>query len=105
MKKRNQGWVVGTLIGVAAAGLSALLYAPKSGKALRKDIRNKAEDIKEAAEDYIDITAERGNQWMENRSSKKAEAKKSSEQPDEAMGDSQEEKSVNVHDKETDVDV
>jgi gas vesicle protein len=37
--------VVGFLIGVAAGSIIALLYAPKSGKELRGDIRNGSSDL------------------------------------------------------------
>lgn len=62
MKKKTKGmsFVLGTLVGATVAGISALLYTPKSGKELRKDMENKAEDAKEVASDYVDTAIERG---------------------------------------------
>jgi gas vesicle protein len=43
------GFVAGSIIGAAMA----LLYAPKAGKELRADLREKAGDIVEDAQEYI----------------------------------------------------
>ncbi len=43
------GFVAGSIIGAAMA----LLYAPKSGKELRADLREKTGDIVEDAQEYI----------------------------------------------------
>jgi gas vesicle protein len=57
MADDNRGLTKGLLIGFLAGGvvgaLAALLYAPKSGKELRADIKRKANDIAEGASDYI----------------------------------------------------
>ena len=50
--------VVGFLIGVAAGSIIALLYAPKSGKELRGDIRNgSSELLKKAAQRRDEIVS------------------------------------------------
>ena len=49
-----KGVVIGLLAGGAIGALLALLYAPKSGKELRADIREKADDLIEGAEGYMD---------------------------------------------------
>jgi gas vesicle protein len=38
------------LIGLGAGAIAGLLTAPKSGKLLRKDVRNKLDDARDAAE-------------------------------------------------------
>ncbi len=57
MAENNRGLTKGLLIGFLAGGivgaLAALLYAPKSGKELRADIKRKANDIAEGAGEYI----------------------------------------------------
>ncbi len=60
------------LIGVGAGALIALLYAPKSGEQLRRDIRRKYKDAREAVEDFADeardqveSAMERGADWVE----------------------------------------
>jgi gas vesicle protein len=52
--KMMKGLVIGLLAGGAIGALLALLYAPKSGKELRADIREKADDLIEGAEGYMD---------------------------------------------------
>lgn len=61
------------LIGLGAGALVALLFAPKSGKQMRRDIRRKYEDAREAVEDFTDDAKERvedamerGADWVEN---------------------------------------
>jgi len=57
MAENNRGLAKGLFIGFLAGGvvgaLAALLYAPKSGKEFRADIKRKASDIAEGAGDYI----------------------------------------------------
>jgi gas vesicle protein len=49
----TKGLVVGFLAGGAIGAILALLYAPKSGKELRADMKEKAGDILEDAEGYV----------------------------------------------------
>jgi gas vesicle protein len=60
------------LIGMGAGALIALLYAPKSGEDLRRDIRRKYKDARDAVEDLADEARdqvedvlERGADWVE----------------------------------------
>lgn len=53
-KNLGTGLIVGFLAGGIAGAVVALLYAPKAGKELRGDIKNKAEDYWHDAEKYID---------------------------------------------------
>src|SRR6266850_2201697 len=48
-----KGLLIGLLIGGAVGAVAALLYAPKSGKELRSDIKKKAGDMAEDAEQYM----------------------------------------------------
>ena len=48
-----KGFVIGLLAGGAIGAIVALLYAPKSGKELRADIREKADDLVGGAEEYL----------------------------------------------------
>lgn len=47
-----KGLLIGFLAGSAIGAVLALLYAPKSGKELRADIRQKTDDLLEDAEGY-----------------------------------------------------
>lgn len=48
-----KGLLIGFLIGGAVGAITALLYAPKSGKELRSDIKKKAGDMADDAGDYV----------------------------------------------------
>jgi gas vesicle protein len=60
------------LIGLGAGALVGLLFAPKSGRQLRREIRRKYEDAREAVEEFADEAkgrveeaVERGSEWVE----------------------------------------
>ena len=60
------------LIGMGAGALIALLYAPKSGEEMRRDIRRKYKDARNAMEDFADEARdqvedviERGSDWVD----------------------------------------
>ena len=61
------------LIGMGAGALIALLYAPKTGEDLRRDIRRKykgargaVEDFADEARDQVEDALERGADWVED---------------------------------------
>ena len=49
----GKGIVIGFIAGGALGAALALLYAPKSGRELRQDIKGKADDYLDEAEKYI----------------------------------------------------
>lgn len=49
----TKGIIIGVLAGGAAGALLGLLYAPKSGRELRRDIRKRKEVLVNDAEQYI----------------------------------------------------
>ena len=51
----RKGIVLGLLAGGVIGAVLALLYAPKPGKELRADIKNKAGEMMEDAEGYINV--------------------------------------------------
>lgn len=54
-------------IGLGAGALSALLFAPRSGKQTRRMLRRKYEDAREVLDDYADQAGdvlERGSGWV-----------------------------------------
>jgi gas vesicle protein len=60
------------LIGLGAGALVALLLAPKTGKQMRKDLRRKYYDARDAMEDFaeeakdrVNEVVERGSEWVE----------------------------------------
>lgn len=48
-----KGLMIGFLSGAVVGGVIALLYAPKSGKELRSDLKKKGEEIAEDVEEYL----------------------------------------------------
>lgn len=55
----SKGLFIGFFSGIVVGAAVALLYAPKSGKKLRRDINNKAQDLKEDAEEFINSAKEK----------------------------------------------
>lgn len=49
----GKGLLVGFLTGAAVGSLIALLFAPKSGKELREDIKSKSQEFMDDADKYI----------------------------------------------------
>ncbi len=52
-------------IGLGAGALAALLFAPKSGKQMRRIIRRKYEDAADAISERADDLKKRGSEWVE----------------------------------------
>lgn len=65
MAKREGGFVLGAIIGGAAAAITALLFAPKSGKELRQDIADEFDNVMDTVYDYRDIAVEKGTELVE----------------------------------------
>jgi gas vesicle protein len=60
------------LIGLGAGALAALLFAPKAGKHLRKELRRTYDEAREAVEDFTEDARDRvydvmgrGADWVE----------------------------------------
>lgn len=51
--KYAKGLVVGALIGGAVGAITALLFAPKSGRELRRDIADRSIDVYNNTSDYL----------------------------------------------------
>ena len=85
-----KGLFIGLLTGGAIGAIVALLYAPKSGKELRKDIKNKTDeyydetekfiaDAKVKAKDMVNEGKKRSEQLISNAKSKSEELLKNAE--------------------------
>ncbi len=60
-------------IGLGAGALAALLFAPKTGKQMRKLLRRKYEDVREGADDLMERGGEwakRGGEWVDEAKEK-----------------------------------
>jgi gas vesicle protein len=73
MKSMAKGLIIGLFAGGAIGAALALLYAPKSGRELRADIKDKADDLIGGAEEYLHAAKERAGEIV-------SEAKKRSDQ-------------------------
>jgi len=66
-------------IGLAAGALTALLLAPKTGRQMRRSLRRKYEDAREAMDDFTDQASDwldKGSHWAEKAKSRVAPFKK-----------------------------
>lgn len=68
----SKGLLIGFLTGSIVGAAVALLYAPKSGKELRADIKGKSEELADEAEKFFETSKMRANQVI-NEGKKKAE--------------------------------
>jgi gas vesicle protein len=68
----GKGIFWGFLAGSVVGGITALLFAPKSGKELRSDIRDKAEDFLDDAEQFMEKAKDKANEII-NDGKKKSE--------------------------------
>ncbi len=68
----SKGLLIGFLTGGIVGAAIALLYAPKSGKELRKDIKNKTDELLEDTEKYFDVAKEKATAVF-NEGKKKSE--------------------------------
>ena len=59
------GFLLGALIGGTAAAVTALLFAPKSGKELREDLAKEANRYKEQLSEYGEIALAKGAEFTE----------------------------------------
>jgi gas vesicle protein len=72
-----KGMVIGSLVGGAVGALVALLYAPKPGVELRKDISEKSTELYGKASDYFSTaseTVQHTAQTIINQGKEKAQA-------------------------------
>jgi gas vesicle protein len=68
-----KGFLLGLLAGGAIGAALALLYAPKTGRELRSDIKKRTDDLVEDAEEYVQ-TAKSKAVDMINDGKKRADA-------------------------------
>lgn len=60
----GKGLLIGIFAGAAVGSIIALLYAPKSGKRLREEIKTKSQDFIEDADEYISNAKEKASQYI-----------------------------------------
>lgn len=62
MGKVSKGWIWGAAIGAAAGAVTALLFAPKPGRELRKDIADGARQVGEKTQEIAEKVGEQATQ-------------------------------------------
>lgn len=62
---KSGGFLLGAIIGGTAAAVTALLFAPKSGKELREDLAKEADRYKEHFSEYTEIALAKGAELTE----------------------------------------
>lgn len=72
-RSSTKSFLLGVVTGGVVGGLIALLYAPKSGKRLRRDIAEKKDEVIEDVEHYIEVTKDKASRLISD-GKKKAEA-------------------------------
>lgn len=68
----GKGLLIGFLTGAAVGSVLALLFAPKSGKELRADIKNKSQELIDDADQYLSNAKDKASQLI-NEGKKKSE--------------------------------
>jgi len=66
-------------VGLALGALTALLLAPKTGKQMRRTLRRKYEDARDAMEDFGDQAGDwidKGSEWADKAKSRVAPLRK-----------------------------
>ncbi len=65
-KSKVKSFALGALLGGLAAGVTALLFAPKAGKKLRGEIKEKYTKLSEKGHDLCGDIYERGKEFAED---------------------------------------
>jgi gas vesicle protein len=76
MAEKKNGFAAGALIGAAVGAVAALLYAPKSGKETRDDLKKKAKDMKDQAQVEADKAMKKANDVKDDVAAKADRLKK-----------------------------
>ncbi|TLQ07622.1 YtxH domain-containing protein [Marinilactibacillus psychrotolerans] len=101
-QSKSEGFLLGTIVGAAIAGVSALLFAPKSGKELREDITQHSNRTKGQLKDYADLAKEKGAELKETAQKASSEyvdtAKKTYGQMTESLNNSKDEQKNTLND-------
>lgn len=62
MSKGTKGWILGAAIGTIVGSVTALLFAPKPGRELRKDIAEGARQVGEKTQEVAEKVSEQSSQ-------------------------------------------
>ena len=89
-KGMGKGLLIGVFTGAAVGSVLALLFAPKSGKRLREDIKTRSQDMIDDTQEYYSKAKKRAAQFF-NGVKKKSESliSDSQEQVDAIVDDSE----------------
>lgn len=63
---RIEGFIIGAIFGASASAIASLLFAPKSGKDLRKEIGESTTKTLESTDEYLELAREKGTKVMQD---------------------------------------
>ena len=71
-ESKNVGlsFLVGVTVGALVGSIAALLLAPKSGSETREDLKNASADLKEKADNFVQIVSEKSKEIMDTAKNK-----------------------------------
>lgn len=91
MQRENSMTAMAFIMGAAIGAISGLLFAPKSGREIRSDIKNKSQEVNEMAHQKIDKAKTVAQDTMDKMRTKKDQvmdkAETARQHADEAMED------------------
>jgi len=61
----KKSFAVGALFGGLVGGVTALLFAPKSGEKMRKDLAKKYEDVSDRTQDLFEEVCDQSSELIE----------------------------------------
>ena len=61
----SRSFIVGALLGSIAAGVTALLLAPKKGKEMRKELKKKYKEYNSETQDLVNDVSDRAMELVE----------------------------------------
>lgn len=74
--KSCKSFIMGAIVGGIVGAVTALLFAPKSGKEMREDLNEQAAVLKERSLKLKDTAVEKGSEWISLAKEKSAEIAK-----------------------------
>jgi len=64
-RSNAKGFVCGALFGGIVGGITALLFAPKSGEKLRKDVAKKYDEVSNKTQDFMEDVCDQTSELVE----------------------------------------
>lgn len=79
MVRRGKGFLLGAFLGTVVGGITALLFAPKTGEKMRKDLSRTCDDLCCKTEDFMHSASCQAKDLLEKTKDLASEAKEKAE--------------------------